>query len=327
VSAPQAADGWETAIRDIAASPVYGNLKVRPQIGLLPIGTEEPSGLWMFWHPETGRKPERGARGEFVPKDATGLVFVLLPGGTFRKGAQRSDAGAPNHDPDALPAEGPVTEVAVEPFFLSKYELTQAQYWLLCGQRPSLFCDNHYYDHWNKDHEPWSGMHPVERISWIDCLRHLPRVGLTLPTDEQWEYAYRAGADTPFPMGGDRRTLLGYGNLCDAYCMKFAVGTFETWLDDGNRATARIGRYLPNKWGFHDMVGNVSEWVFDRELPRPGDRTGPAPATARVAGDRRIRGGNFESMAQEARAARFGVVRADALAPQIGVRPARVLER
>ena len=72
-----------------------------------------------------------------------GLVFVLLPGGTFRMGAVKPDEDQaptdPNIDPDAGENESPVTEVTLDPFFLSKYEMTQGQWLRLVGKNPSRY--------------------------------------------------------------------------------------------------------------------------------------------------------------------------------------------
>ena len=67
------------------------------------------------------------------------MVLVLLPGGTFWMGAQPLDADGRNYDPQADIDEGPVHEVELSAFFLSKYEMTQGQWQRLTGRNPSAF--------------------------------------------------------------------------------------------------------------------------------------------------------------------------------------------
>ena len=68
----------------------------------------------------------------------SGLVLVLLPGGTFTMGAS-PDEDSINRDPEARADESPVHEVTPSPFFLSKYEMTQGQWLRFTGGNPSLY--------------------------------------------------------------------------------------------------------------------------------------------------------------------------------------------
>jgi hypothetical protein len=130
---------WEEATRAIAASPKYGGLRLAPQIGLVPLGPDPDSGLFEFAHIGSGRVPERdpGTR-RLVPGDAFAIVLVLVPGGTFRMGAQTADPGAPNFDREAH-NEGPVHAVSLSPYFIGKHEITQAQWERMTGERPSQY--------------------------------------------------------------------------------------------------------------------------------------------------------------------------------------------
>ena len=69
-----------------------------------------------------------------MPTEATGLVFVLLPGGTFQIGAQRLDPNGSNDDPQAQgTSEDPVHVVTLSPFFLSKHELGEGRWARFAG--------------------------------------------------------------------------------------------------------------------------------------------------------------------------------------------------
>jgi formylglycine-generating enzyme required for sulfatase activity len=121
------ADAWDAATARVASSPRYGGLRLTAQVGLVPLGKDRASGLEEFVHLETGTIPARDAStGRIGLTDETGLVLVLVPGGRATIGSQAGDAGAPHHDDVAT--FGPVHEVELSPFFVSKYEMTQSQW-------------------------------------------------------------------------------------------------------------------------------------------------------------------------------------------------------
>ncbi|MBK8097699.1 MAG: SUMF1/EgtB/PvdO family nonheme iron enzyme [Planctomycetes bacterium] len=320
IHGPDAIRGWGIAIPAIQSSPHYSGLTIRPQLGLLPLGEDPESGLWVFWHLGSGNLPRKNADERWTPAMENGLTFVLVPGGRFHKGAQRGLSDGPGYDPDAARIEGPVEELEVAPFFLSKYELTQAQWWGFTGTQPSQYSLSGFDQRWNQRHQGWSALHPVERVSWNDCKQVLERNGLTMPTDTQWEYAYRAGTRTPYPTGADPRSLAGHGNLADRFGGSFGLTGCLPWLEDENAVTARIGSYRPNRWGLHDMVGNVAEWVLD--VPAKG-----RSSSDQNPGEKRTRGGHWHSLADMPRCARWATTPADSRSPQLGVRPARAIDR
>jgi formylglycine-generating enzyme required for sulfatase activity len=235
---------------------------MKPQIGLAPLGPDPDSGLWEFWHVESGKKPERDEKlGKLSIRGETGMVLVLLPGGTFLMGAQSGVRDAPNYSRLAQMEEGPVHQVTLSAFFLSKYEMTQGQWLRIMDGNPSL---------WNEEERiGWSGanalMHPVETVNWDDCREALARVGLVLPTEAQWEYGARAGTDTPWWTGLEVESLEGAANLADVrYVSAFPGARFsEEWLDDGYGMHAPVGLFRPNGFGLHDVAGNVWEWCRD----------------------------------------------------------------
>ncbi|WP_210396003.1 SUMF1/EgtB/PvdO family nonheme iron enzyme [Motiliproteus sediminis] len=174
---------------------------------------------------------------EIMP-EVFGPNMVVLPAGTYLMGDQ---------DRNGDDNEQPVHPVKIsKPFALSQHEVTFADYDLfaLSTDRPL------------PDDEGWGrGNRPVINISWNDAnaytywLRKQTGLDYRLPTEAEWEYAARAGTDTPFWWGED----VGRGNAnCDE------CGS----LWDGKKS-APVGSFKPNPFGLYDMNGNVYEWVSD----------------------------------------------------------------
>ena len=110
--------------------------------------------------------------------DKTGMIFVLIPGGTFKMGSEDGEAN-----------EKPVHDVKLSDFLISKYEVTQEVWEKIMGNNPSHFKDNK--------------KNPVEQVSWEDCQEFCKKTGLRLPTEAEWEYACRAGTKTKFYWGDE----------------------------------------------------------------------------------------------------------------------------
>ena len=310
VSGDDAAARWAAAIVSIADTrecPDYDALVIEPQLGLLPIGRDPASGLWEFVHLQTGAEPERDDAGRLVLTEETGVVFVLLPGGRFWMGAQSESRELPNFDPAARDDEMPVHQVELAPFWMSKYEMTQAQWRRVAHANPSRF----YRDGYDGEHAH-SDLHPVEMVSWRSAQTMLERLGLTLPTEAQWEFAARAGSRMPWPTGFDHPTLAGSVNLADAKAKRMGMTWIEcgVWpeLDDGWTMHAPVGTYAPNAFGLHEVSGNVAEICFDNferyhEAPaRSGDGRRGKPG-----GNPVLRGASFRHTIDRARSAfRYG---------------------
>ncbi len=302
---------WGEAIASIANAttcPKYAGLKITPQLGLIPIGRSPEAGLWEFAHLQTTAAgapsiPERGTDGRIIVKEDTGIVFVLIPGGTFDMGAvpPRNDEAppGPNIDPNATENEGPVHAVTLDAFFISKYEMTQGQWLRLTGTNPSQYGPDSDFGSKRGDLR-----NPLEQVSFDDCETWLGRIGLALPTEAQWEFAARAGTTTPWHSGPTKTSLAKVANIADAFCKQDGgppTWVYEAW-DDGFNVHAPAGSFASNAFGLYDIVGNVNEWCRDwfggyAVKPLPGD--GLRPVAARRF--RVFRGGSFSGDATNQR--------------------------
>ena len=325
---------WNKAINSISnpsECPAYSGLQIKPQIGLVPIGPDPNSGLWEFANFQTGKIPQRDSDGNLIMTDDMALVLVLIPGGTFQMGAVKPSAvnkvGSPNVDQDAYADEGPVRLLTLEPFFLSKFEMTQGQWLHFTGNNPSVYGPGSPLTAGDRPL-----LHPVENVSWNECAQVLFQLGLVLPTEAEVEYATRAGTTTVWWTGNSRESLRGAANLADQSALRAGMSwpDAEDWpdLDDGHPVHAPVGSYRPNPFGLYDVHGNVWEWCRDVYAPytapvKQGDGERQTPDT----GLRVTRNGDFMSKAAYARSAFRDKLAPDYRYFNLGVRPARVLER
>ena len=122
---------WNEAIRAIrlsdgvAAHSDYRQLRLRPQLGLVPVGMDPDSKLWEFAQVRSGSVPRRAANGRLDLEDDHAIIFVLIPGGRFAMGAPKADA---ERYYVADQDEHPRHEVELDAFFIAKHEMTQSQW-------------------------------------------------------------------------------------------------------------------------------------------------------------------------------------------------------
>ena len=246
------------------------------------------------------------------------LVLRLIRPGTYTMGCERTEVGYNTSFDlfEALPHKVTITR----PFYIGVFEVTQRQWELVMGTRPSYFSNSSCYQtrpveqvSWNmirgnSSIYTWPNVTTVDSASFIGRLR--ARTGLEefdLPTEGQWEYACRAGTTTSLNNG---KNLTGASidvnlNEIGRYIYNYPSGsTTYSITSTTDAGTAAVGSYQPNDWGLYDMLGNVYEWCLDFWQYRSEftsaatDPTGPSSGT-----ERSTRGGAWGATAATCRSA------------------------
>jgi formylglycine-generating enzyme required for sulfatase activity len=244
-----------------------------------------------------------------VRDNLTQIELVLVSPGTFSMGC------SPSIQSSCFSYEYPIHTVALtNAFYLGRYEVTQAQWVAQMGSNPSNFQSASFL-------VPASEVpnRPVERVSWNMIQGFLSGTGFRLPSEAEWEYAYRAGTTTAFhgfvgsPNGTNDEALVGdiawWGGCCGG---------------NASSQTLPVGWKLANGFGLHDMAGNVWEWVNDRWSETYYASSPPTnPPGAAFGSDRLMRGGSSFDSRTQLRASRRLSNSPDYMSMYLGFRVAR----
>ncbi len=173
------------------------------------------------------------------------LQMVAIPGGKFMMGSPEGEG---------YDEERPQHEVTVQPFFMGKYPVTQAQ-WKAVAALPRIDRDL------DPDPSSFKGDNrPVECVSWYDVVEFCARLSKAskknyrLPSEAEWEYACRAGTVTPFHFGETLTTELA--NYNGSTYREEAKGEYR-------QETTPVDTFPGNAFGLFDMHANVYEWCAD----------------------------------------------------------------
>ncbi|MBC8869511.1 MAG: SUMF1/EgtB/PvdO family nonheme iron enzyme [Planctomycetes bacterium] len=248
--------------------------------------------------------------------DGIRLQLALIPGGDFLMG---DDAGQRD--------ERPVARVSTNaPFWMGVCEITNEQYARFDPSHDSHVESRNAYQFGVHGFSVDGPKQPVVRVSWQRAMAFsrwlAERTGepFTLPTEAQWEYACRAGTNTPFSYGGVDEDFSPYANLADVKLRSFFVDPYkqhelprqitkyddwiprDTRFDDSGLVTVAVGSYRPNAWQLHDMHGNVAEWTLTSYRPYPYDANDGREDGAPL-GEKAVRGGSWRDRPKHCRSA------------------------
>jgi serine/threonine protein kinase/formylglycine-generating enzyme required for sulfatase activity len=321
------AEAWRVCIKRLGQDARFAAIadSMEAQLGLIPLGPDPQSGLEEFldWRTHAGEIPRRGPNGRITLTEDTGIIFVLLPGGTYLQGAQNDDPNGQHYEPNLQREEAPMNEHTLDPFFLSKYEVTQDQWARMMGDYPANFPKGKQMQ---VHPEPITGLYPVERVNWARSVEFTRRLGLLLPTEAQWEYAARGTGDHRFSGTSDPSRLGEYANLSGIEGAAVFPNHTKTH-EDSAIISAAVGSFLPNGYGLHDMTGNVEEWAreathFYADIPAaPGDGYRDSSRGGHMA-----RGGSFNEPVREGRVTWRKSFASGNASATIGIRPSRMIE-
>jgi len=149
------------------------------------------------------------------------LRYVWIPAGTFMMGCSPGDSGC-------APDEAPREVTLSRGFWMGQTLVTQAAYQHVRGVNPSRFRK--------------SDQLPAERVQWTGANAYCSAVGMRLPTEEEYEYAARAGSPAAT-----------YGELDEIAWYK----------DNSYDHTHEVAGKAPNAWKLYDMMGNVWQYTSD----------------------------------------------------------------
>lgn len=193
----------------------------------------------------------------------TCMEFVWVPGGSFQMGQtdlEKDDLikaiGRAKFDKYCA-SELPCHKVYVDGFWMGKYEVTNIQY-----RRFKSDHDSKVYQGFslNDDKQPVVEVSCEDAAAYAVWLTSKSGRRFRLPTEAEWEYACRAGTTTVRFWGDDPDLACAYANVGDLT----ARNEWPVWIvhncEDEFIVTAPVGSFLPNSFGFHDMLGNVWEW-------------------------------------------------------------------
>ena len=267
------------------------------------------------------------------------IEFAWIPAGSFQMGSRFSTDDIQQHygfdftEPhkEAWNDQLPLHEVVVaKGFWMATKEVTVAQFQEFVEATSYITQaeeDKSAYGYisgqgfgelngvsWKNPGWDVAGNHPVSTMSLNDVEAFLEWYNFShvgqyrLPTEEEWEYAARAGTDTTFFWGHEKEKVAAYANILDSY--------FD--VDDGYEFTAPVGSFNPNPWNLYDMVGNVWEWTTS-----PYNSYDPDPKLLGSEDDYIDRGGGWDSLPYSARTANRGAASAGFRSTNLGFRLVR----
>jgi formylglycine-generating enzyme required for sulfatase activity len=252
---------------------------------------------------------------EIWQEPVTGMRFVALPKGCFEMGTPKPVLPKKDfiwthlgYTGQLAADEMPQHEVCSDALWMGQYEVQSDEWRKVMGQGPAS----------------GAGAEPAAGVSWDEARMFAQRLGelsggvqqFRLPTEAEWEYACRAGDNS------NPQRQMG---------QKIEGAWYSAWSGvDGQQALwpKVVGQLQPNRWGLHDMLGNVWEWTEDGYRPdayarhalfKPVTAASAAPSSLRV-----IRGASHRSEYLQVRCAVRSAQQADSALPQIGLRLVRV---
>ena len=242
---------------------------------------EVDNSKWVF-NAETAKEMQKKSSSETI-KDieiAPGVTmqFTWIPEGKFVTGVDNGGKEAVDHK-----------EININKgFWMGTIEVSNAQYSALVPEHDSRFIGQQWKDHTTPGYPANLPEQSAIRMTWDEAMNYCKMLSektglkMTLPTQEQWEWACRAGSNNDMWYGDKKTDYSEYKNLADMTIRDLAVYGLEptvpmpydffcrefwdfvprdTFSNDKNLISAKGGQYKPHAWGLHDMHGHAADWI------------------------------------------------------------------
>jgi len=257
---------------------------------------------------------------EKIPGSTISFNMVAIPGGKFRM-------GSPDAEPYRRPDEGPVKEVEISPFYMAEVEVTWNEFLVFYSQTGGEGRTTDVKSHpaakdvdaisgptppYGQPDQNWGkGKRPVISASYNAALTYCKWLSIVtgktyrLPTEAEWEYAARAGKETPYFFAGNPKSFVKSKFLSSRKDTTM-INRYVVYKENSQAKTQEPSFVLPNPFGLKNMLGNVAEFCSDWYSPdaysklQAGalDPKGPSAGTEHV-----VRGGSYKSQADQVRSA------------------------
>ena len=185
------------------------------------------------------------------------IEMIKIPSGNFTMGANES----------SYSSEKPERNVFLHEYYISKYPITNEQFYHFIQETNYTNTDDDFLQHWatnsdgSKSPPEYLLNHPVVYVNWTDCYTFCKTYGLTLPSEAQWEKAARGTDQRIYPWGNSEpdpaKPQCNFRNIFNGTT---PVGTFDGSKETYNGIPIQKGT---SPYGVEDMAGNVWEWCLD----------------------------------------------------------------
>ena len=233
-----------------------------------------------------------------LPGSTLAIPMVPIPAGSFTLGSPVGQQGA-------QPMEQPQVPLTVPAFYMSATEITRDAFDVYYNSaslsanidadavtRPSPQYIDFSLGMGKEGGYPANSMSQYTALMYCRWLYEQTGVFYRLPTEAEWEYACRAGTNTPWYFGADSSQL----------------GQYAWYAANSQNKFQQVGLKKPNAWGLYDMLGNVMEWTMDhfeenRYAALSHTTEAPLPYYQQARYPKALRGGSFTSTALQLRSA------------------------
>ena len=266
---------------------------------------------------------------EFIPNSSVSFNMVAVKGGMFKM-------GSPEKEPFRKSDEGPIRQVTVSPFFMGEVEVSWDEFWTffastmsegrvdpkmvmarnanspdaVTGPTPPFGIPE---QGWGSGKRPAITMTHYAATIYCQWLSKVTGKNYRLPTEAEWEYACRAGSETPYFFPGDPKRLSSEGFRSKIFGADTSnISRYVVYALNSTGKTQEPGFVKANPFGLKNMMGNVLEYCSDYYADNAYSKTSTSvkdPKGPETGEEHVIRGGNYAYDAKDFRSAARGSTR------------------